>query len=57
MAALAPAVDHRPLLARKADLVVRVAVLGILGLGLLGAGVGASIAVYLTTPPKGAPQC
>ena len=43
-------VDHRPLLARKAAR-IRLAVLyGIAGLGLLGGGVGAWLAVRYTTP-------
>lgn len=46
------AVDHRPLLARKAAR-IRLAVLyGIAGLGLLGGGLGAAAVVYLTTPKE-----
>lgn len=45
-------VDHRPLLARKADLVVRATLLGIAGLALLGGGLAAALVVHLTTPKE-----
>ena len=46
-------VDPTPQAARGARAKVRAALLGIAGLGLLGASLGAAIAVHLTTPtPK-----
>ena len=45
-------VDHRPLLARKADRIRRVLYLGLAGCALLGAGLGAATAVHLTTPKE-----
>ena len=47
------AVDHRPFIERNAAVVVRAAVLGIVGLGLFGGGVGAWLAVRYTTPQAG----
>ena len=45
------AVDHRPLLARKADLIVRVVVFGI-GVCALTGGLTAGAITYATTKPK-----
>lgn len=45
-------VDHRPKLARGARVQVRAALLGIAGLSILGATLGAKTVLYLTTPKE-----
>ena len=45
-------VDHRPQAQRVAVRAVRAMWLGIVGCALLGAGVAAKTAIYLTTPKE-----